>query len=288
MKTRGLFLTGTDTGVGKTLVTAALLRQFRATGIDAVPMKPVQTGADRMADGWRAPDLEFVLEAIRYAPEPEERRLMAPYLYEHACSPHLAAELGPRLEYVGSGASAAHPMNEWSAQRPTTTNDERQEGPPLKGVPASSRVGDVLPTTSADATVIDHVKSATNQLLQRHDFIIAEGAGGVLVPLTRTLSTLDLMAALGWPVVIVARLGLGTINHSLLTIKAVREAGLEVKGIVFNAVEPHGEAYIEEDNPKTVCELADVPLLGVLPHFDTVQPTNAALWAQITLNFGLR
>ncbi|MCC6143441.1 MAG: dethiobiotin synthase [Candidatus Hydrogenedentes bacterium] len=269
MKGRGVFVTGTDTGVGKTVVTATLLRQLRATGIDAVPMKPVQTGAEWADDGWHAPDLDFILEAIGYTPSPEERRRMVPYLYEHACSPHLAAELGPRLECGGGIASLL--------RRASISEDSLFAMTEGAEDSVTSHQSSKPETRNPEPAPILH---AARALLQHHDFIVAEGAGGILVPLTRELSTLNLMAALGWPVVIVARLGLGTINHSLLTINAVRNAGLDVAGIAFNAVEPHGEGYIEEDNPKTVCAIANVPLLGVVPHLGDIRPDNANVWAR--------
>jgi dethiobiotin synthase len=91
---RGIFVTGTGTDVGKTVVAAGLLRLFRSLGVDAVPMKPVQTGVLRDADGHlRAPDLELALSAARLSPDAAERGRMTPYLYEPPCAPHLAARL---------------------------------------------------------------------------------------------------------------------------------------------------------------------------------------------------
>ena len=92
----GFFITGTDTGVGKTVVTAALVATARACGIDAVPMKPVQTGCIKKRGIYVATDLEFVLSMSDFHPAPLERERMAPYRYEPACSPHLAARLARR------------------------------------------------------------------------------------------------------------------------------------------------------------------------------------------------
>jgi dethiobiotin synthetase len=101
----GLFIAGTDTGVGKTVVAAGMLRWLRGQGIDAVPMKPVQTGAERLGAEKRggelvAPDLEFCLQAAGLRPTPEERRLMSPFLYEPACSPHLAGRMAGRYPEI--------------------------------------------------------------------------------------------------------------------------------------------------------------------------------------------
>lgn len=91
MNDGGIFVTGTDTGVGKTVVTAALTSLFRADGIDAVPMKPVQTGCIPAPLGQEAIDLEFCLNIANLEPSLAERKLMAPYCFQPACSPHLAA-----------------------------------------------------------------------------------------------------------------------------------------------------------------------------------------------------
>ena len=85
----GLFITGTDTDVGKTYVTAGLLRFLREQGADCVPMKPVQTGAV----GGAVPDLDACLAAAGLAPDEAERSLMAPFCYEPPCSPHLAGRM---------------------------------------------------------------------------------------------------------------------------------------------------------------------------------------------------
>ncbi|MEM7396497.1 MAG: dethiobiotin synthase, partial [Verrucomicrobiota bacterium] len=85
--TRGIFVTGTDTGVGKTILSAALLTEASRRGMNAAPMKPIQTGCE---DGL-APDLEFCLEMAEM--QPADKKAMAPWLFEPACSPHLAAEM---------------------------------------------------------------------------------------------------------------------------------------------------------------------------------------------------
>ncbi|MDP2989885.1 MAG: dethiobiotin synthase, partial [Kiritimatiellota bacterium] len=96
MTAQGIFITGTDTGVGKTLVSAALLSLLRSRGMDAVPMKPVQTGA-KQADGrWCSPDLDFCLALAGLQPSPLEYARMAPYCFAKACSPHLAAAVAGR------------------------------------------------------------------------------------------------------------------------------------------------------------------------------------------------
>jgi dethiobiotin synthetase len=210
--TFGFFITGTDTGVGKTFVAAGVLAGLRRLGVDAVPMKPVQTGCIRRAGILCAPDLEFCLAAADLVPSASERALMAPYLFQPACSPHLAAaRAGVRIS-------------------------------------------------------LPRIVRAARTLATRHACLVAEGAGGVLVPLDGRLTQLDLMRKLGLPVVLVARPGLGTINHTLLSLRALREAGLTVRGVVFNPTAPGRPGIIESDNAVTVARLGGVTVLASLPY----------------------
>ncbi|MDO8490793.1 MAG: dethiobiotin synthase [Dehalococcoidia bacterium] len=93
---RGLFITGSDTGTGKTMVTAGIVRWLRKRGVDAVPMKPVQTGGEMQGGRLVAPDLEFSLSASGIQPVGDELQAMAPYVYAPACSPHLAGRMAGR------------------------------------------------------------------------------------------------------------------------------------------------------------------------------------------------
>ena len=90
-RARGVFISGTDTDAGKTVAAAAVLVSLRAAGIDAVPMKPVQTGAIVQGSPWQSPDLEFCLRMAELRPDADELQDMVPFIYEPACSPHLAA-----------------------------------------------------------------------------------------------------------------------------------------------------------------------------------------------------
>ncbi len=215
MKYKGVFITGTDTGVGKTFVSAALLSLLRSRGVGAVPMKPVQTGAKQVDGRWRSPDLDFCLALADLQPGPLEYARMAPYCFAKACSPHLAAAGTPAV--------------------------------------AGRRIG------------FRRMKACLRSLQARHAMVIVEGAGGVCVPIQGRRTMLDLMGALGLPVVVVARLGLGTINHTLLTLHGLRRAQVRVLGVVFNAAVPGRLGYIERDNIKTIARLGTVRVLGRLP-----------------------
>lgn len=214
----GFFITGTDTGVGKTALSALLLAELRRRGINATPMKPVQTGCKVPGSVFRVsgselrvPDLDYSLSMAGMTIPEETRSLMSPYRFEPACSPHLAAELaGTEIEI---------------------------------------------------ATIVN----AAQKLASEYDRIIIEGAGGVLVPLNRYETMLDLMKALSLPVILAARPGLGTINHTLLSIRALKAAGLEIAGIVFIASEEGELGLIEEDNAVTIEQFEAVPVLGTIP-----------------------
>ena len=224
----GIFITGTDTGVGKTVVTAGIVRWLRRQGIDAVPMKPVQTGATRQGKRLISPDLEFCLAASGIKPDTNELKLMLPYAYEPACSPHLAGRLAGKYPEI----------------------------PQI-------------------------VKCADN-LLKRHQAIVVEGAGGIMVPLNERQTMIDLIVALNYPVAVVSRIGLGTINHTLLSVQAVRAAGLNLLGVVFNHTEPPQpeNEFIEEDNPEIIAHFGKTPVLGKLRYFKKLSPEREDIWQQ--------
>ena len=225
---RGFFITGTDTGVGKTVVTAGLLRGLRHGGVNAVPVKPIQTGCVRQDNALLAPDLEFALRAANLTPEPGERALMAPYCYEPACSPHLAGRMAEQY-------------------------------------PDCERIA-----------------SCIGQLMQRRDAVLVEGAGGIMVPLDESVTMLDLMQILGLPVVLVARAGLGTINHSLLSTQVLRGAGLDVAGVVFNEEQApdSDDDFIRSDNPAAVARFGEVEVLGTVPHLPGLDDSDATAWQE--------
>lgn len=231
---RGIFITGTDTNVGKTIVTAGALRYLRRKGVDAVSMKPVQTGAEPRDGGFIAPDLIVHHLAAGYEPSEEERTLMAPHLYEPECSPHLAGRMAGRFPDI------------------------------------------------------PHILECATELFAQHDFLLVEGAGGVMAPLDETSTMLDLMKAMAFPVILVAHRGLGTINHSLLSLKALRDAGLLVLGVIFNERHDRPTDYIGRDNPETVARFGHVEILGDIDflkdlseaswdHFDACTPGLRAL-----------
>ena len=110
------------------------------------------------------------------------------------------------------------------------------------------------------------------------DTLLVEGAGGIYVPIVDDYTMLDLMKDLGIPVIIVGTVELGSINHALLSINALKNAGLDIAGIVLNKV-PQKPSLIEQDNIETIQKLGNVPLLGVINTLDN--PSADSLFTQI-------
>ena len=209
---RGLFVTGTDTGAGKTVVAAAALAALRARGERVAAFKPVVTGVDDPPDPDWPPDHELLAAAAGGGQPPAGPGPAPPVAaatFGPAVSPHLAARLAGETIDPASLIRAAR-----------------------------AAAGD-------DAV------------------LVAEGVGGLLVPLTIGFSVRDLAVALGLPLLVAARPGLGTINHTLLTLEAARAAGLAVRAVVLTSW-PVAPGEIERSNRATVAALGDVDV-RVLP-----------------------
>jgi dethiobiotin synthetase len=199
---RGLFVTGTDTGVGKTVVAASVCAALAARGERVAAFKPVVTGLDD-EPGEFGHDHELLASAANAGQGPED---VAPYLFGPPLSPHFAAELaGERIE---------------------------------------------------PARLLEAARA--------HALLVCEGVGGLLVPITTGYLVRDLAIDLELPVLVAARTGLGTINHTLLTVEAARTAGLRVAGVVMTPW-PADPAPIERSNCETIQRLAAVPVSGLPP-----------------------
>ncbi len=186
----GLIICGTDTDVGKTIVSALIIQ-----GLNAKYWKPVQSGLE---DG---SDTNQICKLLKLPPN---RVFGEAYKFQAPVSPHWAAEL--------------------------------------------------------EQTTIDPLKLTIPSL---EDTLIIETAGGVLVPLTNNLLQIDQIKAWKLPVVLVARAGLGTINHTLLTLEALRSREIPILGIILNGP-------LHPNNPKTIKELGQIQIIGELPLLDKV------------------
>ena len=203
MSRRGLFVTGTDTGVGKTQVACALARGLRARDIDVGVLKPIETGVGE--DG--------PLDALAL------------------------------LEAAGSG----DPIEDVCPQR--------------FALPAAPTVAAAHEQREVDLSA---VQRAFRRVSARHDCVIAEGAGGLLVPAASGVSMADLARLLGLPVLVVARASLGTINHTLLTLEVAVARGLPVAGVVISHHEPISAA--DAANLEALREALGSGLLAELEH----------------------
>ncbi|MBI4570011.1 MAG: dethiobiotin synthase [Planctomycetes bacterium] len=207
----GLFVTGTDTSVGKTVISCALAVGFRARGSRVGVMKPVATGAEPFPGGWAAEDT-LLLQAAAGVDDPLDE--ITPALFAPPIAPHAAAA---------------------------------REGATID-----------LPALVA----------AFRRLSRRHGCMVVEGVGGLLTPLTRDALLADLIAEFGLPLVVVARAGLGTINHALLTLEAARRRGLAVLGVVVNGLNPAG-SDLERENVAALAAYGGAPILGQAPRLTT-------------------
>ncbi len=200
---RGLFVTATDTGVGKTEVACALVRGWCARGLDVGALKPAQSGHEPGTPS----DAERLRSAAGASDAPE---LVCPYPFAAPLAPAVAAR--------------------------------------LEGVSIS----------------LDRILDAARGLAARHAALLVEGAGGLFTPLTERETYADLAVALGMPALVVARAGLGTVNHVALTCEALGRRGVPIAGIVLNRSalgadpsEPHNAAEIERRTGARV--LASLP-----------------------------
>ena len=204
---RGVFITGTDTGVGKTLVSATLLVALNGGGWRAAGMKPVASGCVETPAGWRNDDAVTLAAHSAGAPA---YALVNPYALPEAIAPHVAA--------------AGHAIE----------------------------------------IRLDPLVAAFATLSTNTDFVVIEGVGGWMVPLSGTLMQADLVRALRVPAVLVVGLRLGCINHALLSARAIGADGIELLGWIGNRVDPHMHSV--DENIAALNERMPAPCLGVLPY----------------------
>jgi dethiobiotin synthetase len=117
---------------------------------------------------------------------------------------------------------------------------------------------------------LDRIAQTQAELVSRYDMLVTEGAGGLYVPLAGTdFLVLDMARWLRLPLIVVARAGLGTINHTVLTVKAAQQAGVPVAGVVINRY-PARPSLAEETNPEVIEALTDIPILGKVPEIPQI------------------
>jgi dethiobiotin synthetase len=205
---KGIFITGTDTEVGKTLIAAGLVVALQDHGIDVGVMKPLESGA-LCFESAPIPKDAFYLREI--AGVQDELDLINPYCFRAPLAPGVAAE---------------------------------QEGVEVD---------------------LEQIKKAYEELKGRHQFMVVEGAGGLLVPIAKGTLLPELIKLLNLPLLVVARSSLGTINHTLLTLAYCQQEGLEVMGTVINKSRLDAD-LAEEGNPRYITQFGRTSVWGTFPY----------------------
>jgi dethiobiotin synthetase len=213
LKFHSIFLTGTDTGVGKTTVACGLATALQRRGLRVGVLKPAETGCVADGSGRRIP--EDAQRLGYFASSDLSLEAICPYILSQPLAPAVAADLDAvRID---------------------------------------------LPT----------IARAYAAIAAAHDVTLVEGAGGLLVPLTHSLTFADLAVHLRLPVLLVIGNRLGAINHALLTARAVRAAGLSLLGYVVNALSPTADLAAQSN--ATVLQEWLGPALGNVPHLGTIE-----------------
>lgn len=206
---KGLFITATDTGVGKTLIAGAIARLLTDAGLRVGVYKPIASGCGRGPYGLVSADAEFLSSCIDNS---DPVTIINPISYETPAAPFVCQA-------------------------------------------KEDRVVD-----------FEAIASIYQSLCQRKDIVIVEGIGGVRVPISDGVDVLTLMREFSLPVVVVARPNLGTINHTLLTVDAIRAAGLFVAGIIINGFSVATAGVAEETVAEVLRKWTKAPILAVVPH----------------------
>jgi len=207
--TRGIFITGTDTGVGKTYIAERITFGLRHKGMNVGVMKPAETGC-RLRAGRLIPS--DALRLKKAAGSDDALDLINPYRFREPLAPFVAAQ----------------------------------------------RAGEKI-----DPRII---KRSFKTLCSNHEFMVVEGAGGILVPLTSRYTYRELAYTMMLPVVIVARPGLGTINHTLLTVSALRLHNISIAGIIINYAVDQKAGLAEKTSFSVINEMSTLPILGIVFH----------------------
>ena len=217
----GYFVTATGTDVGKTFVTALLVKKWRDSGIDAGYYKAALSGAEFRDGKWVAGDADYVK---RIANLPDTQEQLVSYVYKEAVSPHLAA---------------------------------RKEGNPVE---------------------LAKVKADFEAACARHEFIFAEGSGGIICPIRYDAQKIfleDIIKTVNLPILVVTTAALGSINACVLTVEYARSRGLDIRGLIVNRYGSSGNLEMEDDNIRMMQDLTGLEILAKIKDGDTdlgVQP----------------
>jgi dethiobiotin synthetase len=206
---KGFFITGTDTGVGKTVITVAVIKAIRLLGLSACGMKPIETGCIKEGDVLVPSDGMFI-KTIAHMDEKVKQ--ISPCCFESPLAPLPASE--------------------------------------IEGIPVN----------------LEEIKKSFLKLSKDYEAVVVEGLGGLLVPIERDYFVIDLARNFGLPVIVVSRPGLGTLNHTMLTVKYAIKEGLNVAGTIINYTQPPEDTLAEDTNPEIMKQISPIPIIGVFPY----------------------
>lgn len=215
---KGIFIVATDTDAGKTFITGGLVYALRKNGLDTTYFKGALSGARKEGENLIPGDTEFVCSISGLN---EDYKLLTPYIYEEAVSPHLASKI------------------------------------------------------NKDQIEIEIIKKNYKILKEKYDYIIAEGSGGIVCPLRWDDSKLmleDLIKELDMDVILVTKATLGTINHTVLTVKYLESIKINVQGIIVNMYDKNDVCH--KDNIEMIKELTGKKILGVVNDFKGTEDEN--------------
>ena len=208
--TRGIFITGTGTEIGKTVIAGGLAAALKQAGTNVGVMKPISTGDTT--------DAQFLKHAAQVD---DELSIINPVFLRNPLAPSVAARIEDRDIDLRS------------------------------------------------------IETAFAALGKRYDFVIVEGVGGIAVPIRDDFLVVQLIQQLQLPILIVATTGLGTLNHTLLTVAFAQQFDIQIAGIVLNGLRQETAGLAEATNPVEIEKLTGVPVIGVVPYekqLDTPQP----------------
>ncbi|MDE0041745.1 MAG: dethiobiotin synthase [Candidatus Poribacteria bacterium] len=230
----GVFVTGTDTGVGKTVVAGGLAAALALTGVDVGVMKPIATGGEERDS--------VSVEADSRIGEDTTSNTVTTAGEGYG---HLVSEDAVFLKHAAQAEDSLELINPICLREPLAPSVAAElEDLPIK---------------------LEKVDAAFNRLRQNHEFMVVEGVGGLAVPIRDDVLVAHLAARFGLPLIVVAQPTLGTINHTLLTVEFARSFDLEIHGIVLNGLRQEMAGLAERTNPAEISRFTNLPILGVVP-----------------------
>lgn len=219
---KGFFIAGTDTGVGKTIMAGAMIKALTFLGHRVGAMKPVESGCGREGDVLIPFDGMF-LKQTAHMDEPVS--LITPRCFENPLAPLSASE---------------------------------------------------IETTEVDT---GEIRKAFKGLYEKYGTMIVEGLGGLMVPVKKGYYVVDMAKEFGLPLLLIARPGLGTINHIMLSIECALKEGLKIAGVIINYSKPPDDSLAEKTNPKLLAQICPVPIIGIFPYLRTLDEDSIAMAA---------